>query len=107
MWCEIKTLSLPYNLRPMLELRLKALCKERGLTLTELATKIGVSQPTISGFATGKIKPSFDSLEKLCDALNVSPAELFEQPPRALVVCPNCGKSLAVEITTIGDAASE
>lgn len=91
----------------MLKLRLKALCKERGLTLTELGEILGVSRPTISGFATGKIKPSFDSLEKLCDALNVSPSELFEQPPRALAVCPNCGKSLAVEIKTIEDAASK
>ena len=83
----------------MLKLRLKALCKERGLTLTELGELLGVSRPTISGFATGKIKPSFDSLEKLCAALNVSPGELFEQPPAAVARCPHCGGSLEISLS--------
>ena len=87
----------------MLKLRLKALCKERGLTLTELGELLGVSRPTISGFATGKIKPSFDSLEKLCAALNVSPGELFEQPPAAVARCPHCGKSFEIELKALFD----
>ena len=87
----------------MLKLRIKALCKERGLTLTELGELLGVSRPTISGFATGKIKPSFDSLEKLCAALNVSPGELFEQPPAAVARCPHCGKSFEFELKALFD----
>lgn len=84
----------------MLKLRLKALCKERGLTLTELGELLGVSRPTISGFATGKIKPSFDSLEKLCAALNVSPGELFEEDERPPVArCPHCGGSLEISLS--------
>lgn len=82
-----------------MKLRLKELCKKRGLTLTELGQKIGVAQATISGFQTGKIKPSFDSLEKLCAALNVSPGELFEQPPAAVARCPHCGGSLEISLS--------
>lgn len=82
-----------------MKLRLKELCKKRGLTLTELGELLGVSRPTISGFATGKIKPSFDSLEKLCAALNVSPGELFEQPPAAVARCPHCGGSLEISLS--------
>ena len=61
----------------MIQLRIKELCKEKGITLNQLAEKIGISQPSISGIATGKQKPAFDTLEKMADALEVTPAELF------------------------------
>ena len=60
----------------MIQLRIKELCKEKGITLNQLAEKIGISQPSISGIATGKQKPAFDTLEKMADALEVTPAEL-------------------------------
>lgn len=61
----------------MAQLRIKEICKEKGLTLNALAEKIGISQPSISGIATGKQKPSFDTLDKLAEALGVEVSELF------------------------------
>ena len=61
----------------MLQLRIKELCKERGITLNTLAERINVSQPSISALATGKQKPSLDTLEKLSKALDVEVGELF------------------------------
>lgn len=61
----------------MLQLRIKEICKEQGITLNTLAERIGVTQPSISGLATGKIKPSLDTLEKLSQALDVEVGELF------------------------------
>lgn len=61
----------------MTQLRIKQLCKENGMTLQGLATSIGVSLNTISGLATGKQKPSFDTLEKLATALKIDVSELF------------------------------
>ena len=61
----------------MLQLRIKEICKEQGITLNALSDRIGMSQPSISGLATGKQKPSFDTLEKLANALNVEVSELF------------------------------
>ena len=61
----------------MTQLRIKQLCKENGMTLQGLATSIGVSLNTISGLATGKQKPSFDTLEKLATALKIDISELF------------------------------
>ena len=81
----------------MIQLRIKELCKERGLTLNQLAEKIGVSQPSISGIATGRQKPSFDTLERLASALNISPAELFAPQPRNTITCPKCGTVLEVK----------
>lgn len=81
----------------MAQLRIKELCKERSITLNQLAERIGVSQPSISGIATGKQKPSFDTLDKLADALGVSVAELFEPQPSNAVRCPHCGGVLHIE----------
>lgn len=68
----------------------------RGITLNQLAEKIGISQPSISGIATGKQKPSFDTLEKLSEALNVEVAELFAPQQADTFRCPHCGASLEV-----------
>lgn len=81
----------------MVQLRIKELCKKRGITLNVLAEKIGVSQPSISGIATGKQKPSLDTLERLAAALNVSIAELFEKPSDGNFICPNCGAEIMLE----------
>lgn len=77
----------------MISLRIKELCKERGITLNELASRVGISQPSISGIATGKQKPSFDTLEKLAVALGVEVAELFA-PQSDSIRCPKCGAVL-------------
>ena len=81
----------------MLHLRIKEICKEQGITLNTLAERIGVTQPSISGLATGKLKPSFDTLEKLANALNVEVAELFTSS-KPTITCPHCGKPIHIEI---------
>lgn len=78
----------------MLTLRVKEICKEKSITLNDLAEKIGVSQPSISGIATGRQKPSFDTLEKLATALNVPVSELFDTPKGGVITCPHCGKEI-------------
>lgn len=81
----------------MIQLRIKELCKEKGITLNQLAEKIGISQPSISGIATGKQKPAFDTLEKMADALEVTSAELFAPQPTNTITCPKCGTVLEVK----------
>ena len=81
----------------MIQLRIKELCKEKGITLNQLAEKIGISQPSISGIATGKQKSAFDTLEKMADALEVTPAELFAPQPTNTITCPKCGTVLEVK----------
>lgn len=78
----------------MLTLRIKEICKEKGITLNVLAEKIGVSQPSISGIATGRQKPSLDTIEKLAEALEVSVSELFDTPKEGVIHCPHCGKEI-------------
>ena len=78
----------------MIQLRIKEICKSRGITLNDLAERVGVSRVSLSGIVTGKQKPSFDTLEKLADALNIAPSELFAPQPTNTITCPHCGKSI-------------
>lgn len=78
----------------MLTLRIKEICKEKGITLNVLAEKIGVSQPSISGIATGRQKPSLDTIEKLAEALEVPVSELFDAPKEGIIHCPKCGTEI-------------
>lgn len=49
---------------------LKTLRSQSGLTQGELATKVGVSQKTLSSWETGRTDPSIEETIKLCKALN-------------------------------------
>ncbi|WP_289733911.1 helix-turn-helix transcriptional regulator [Paramuribaculum intestinale] len=81
----------------MITLRIKEICKQQGTTLNALAERIGVSQPSISGIATGRQKPSLDTIEKIASALNVPVSELFAAPAEGVITCPHCGKSITLK----------
>lgn len=81
----------------MSQIRLKELCKEKGITFNDLGEKIGMSRVSLSGIATGKQKPSFDTLEKIAGALNVSLSELFA-PASSQIKCPKCGAIIRLKI---------
>lgn len=52
--------------------RLRELRAEKGLTQQELGDAIGLHGMSISGYERGVKKPSFEALDNLADALNVS-----------------------------------
>lgn len=88
----------------MVMFRLKEICKEKGITLSEVSEKLGISQPSVSGFATGKIKPSYDTILALSDFLGVPVGELFEAPKKANVknvICPHCGQ-VVFQLSDVG-----
>lgn len=60
-----------------MELRVKEVCKEKGFTLAEVASKIGVAQASLSKMLGGN--PTIGTLEKIADALGVPVTELFEK----------------------------
>ena len=82
----------------MAQLRIKEICKEKGTTLTALAEKVAISQPSISLIANGKQKPSLDTLEKIADALGVGIAELFSPSDGAKITCPHCGRQITLNV---------
>ena len=84
---------------------LKALRKERHLTLEELAKRLGTSKQTIQRYENGiiaNVPP--EKIEKLAEALAVTPAELMgwsESKPEAEGVLPLAFK----KVRLIGDIA--
>lgn len=60
--------------------RLRVLRLERGLTLRELAGRIGKSESYLSKLENGKLNPSLASLKKIADALGRPLVHLFEAP---------------------------
>ncbi|UWQ30224.1 helix-turn-helix domain-containing protein [Leisingera sp. M523] len=69
-----------------LTLRIRELRKTNGLTLAELAGKIGVSAPHLSEVERGKKNLNNHLIERIADALGVSPTELLGAPPRNKII---------------------
>lgn len=58
-----------------MDLRIKELCKERGLTLQQVAEYMGVNRVSLSNSINGN--PTIGTLEKVAAALGVEVVELF------------------------------
>lgn len=81
--------------RAYMELRVKELCKEKGLQMQELADKLGITRITLTRNISGN--PTISTLENIAAALGVSVPELFAPQPTSTITCPHCGKLIKVE----------
>ena len=90
-----------------MDLRLKELMKEKGVTNLELSKKCGITHITISKMANGKTPISVERLEEFANILDVEFWELFYTKEQILntisetnvgndVSCPYCGKKLVL-----------
>ena len=62
-----------------MELRIKDICKQKGLLQKELAEKVGVTDIALRSSLKGN--PTVGTLEKVANALNVEVWELFTESP--------------------------
>lgn len=76
--------------------RIRWLLKERGMTLNDLASVIGTTQTSISRMLGENGNPTYDTLERIARALNVSIQELFANEHNTLI-CPKCGARFKLE----------
>lgn len=60
-----------------MDLKIKEIMNERGVTSAWLAEKVGISKVAVSNMITGKSLPSLDNLIKIASALNISIAKLI------------------------------
>lgn len=58
-----------------MKLRIKELCKEKGINITQLAEVMGIKQESLSRAINGN--PTIETLQKIADALKVELWELF------------------------------
>lgn len=57
---------------------LKAEIEHSGKSKTEIARAIGVSNPTVSQYLSGRIQPSLATLSKLCSFLGCSADDVLD-----------------------------
>lgn len=77
-----------------MELRVKELCKEKGIQMQELADKLGITRITLTRNISGN--PTIGTLENIATALEVSVPELFAPQPSNTITCPHCGTVLEI-----------
>lgn len=79
------------------DLRIKDLCKERGMTQAALAKKLGI-QPVSFSQAIARNNFDMNYLKRIAEVLKVSVPELFGQ---GSIICPHCGKEIPIKVTPI------
>ena len=63
----------------MIIVNIDVMMAKRKMTLTELSEKVGITMANMSILKTGKAKAvRFETLDKLCRALNCQPGDLLE-----------------------------
>lgn len=63
----------------MIKLRLDRIMVERGISLSELALKVGITNANMSNIKTGKINAiRFSTLDAICEVLNCQPGDILE-----------------------------
>lgn len=62
--------------------RLSKILKERGIKQIELAQKAGLSENAVSDLTGEGVRQiRLDTIARICDALNITPADLLEYIP--------------------------
>ncbi len=80
-----------------MKLRIKEICKEKGITITSLAEALGVTQESMSRTINGN--PTITTLDKIATALGVEVADLFEHSAKdGSATCPHCGKLINIKL---------
>lgn len=63
-----------------MNLRVKEICRERGITMEKLAVALDITPNTLTRNINGN--PTIETLEKIANALEVPITELFESAPK-------------------------
>lgn len=80
-------------------LRVKDICTEQGITLQELAKRLGITYQSL--YESIKGNPSLSRLNEIAEALGVNITDLFAQVDAAKIVCPHCGQSIIVKVEKV------
>ena len=62
-----------------MDLRLKEILAQRGITLKDFAQLSGISQSNLSNYLNGNISPTLDTLKKMASFLEIEVVELFKE----------------------------
>ena len=85
-------------------MRVKAILKDKQMTLNDLAQKLGVSRQAL--YLQINNNPRISTLQRIADALGVPVSQLFDQKPQptnadnnTTITCPHCGEKLVINLS--------
>ena len=84
-------------------MRVKAILKDKQMTLNDLAQKLGVSRQAL--YLQINNNPRISTLQRIADALGVPVGQLFDQTTQpknadhATITCPHCGAKLVINLS--------
>ena len=83
-----------------MDIDIKSAAKLRGVTILELANRLGVSRQTGHYYCEQGDKNPLAQLERIAAALGVQVVDLFERPAdeSPTGVCPHCGKPIRIHL---------
>ena len=84
--------AITFNIIINMNLRIKEICKAKGVTITQLATDLNIKQESLSRAINGN--PTVETLEKIAVALGVPISALFSDSVQTSLNCPECGVKL-------------
>lgn len=65
--------------KPSISVTLEEVLESRGMTMTELADRVGITIANMSILKTGKAKAiRFSTLESICEELNCQPGDILK-----------------------------
>lgn len=83
-----------YNLNIML--RVQEICKSQGITMQDLAKRMGVTYQALYAAVSGN--PTIGKLGEIAKALDVGIIDLLnEDKEENAIICPHCGKKIKIE----------
>ena len=77
-------------------LRIQSICKEKGVTLQELAASLGITYQSL--YESIKGNPSLKRLQGIASALGVEVVDLFVKEAASAHTCPHCGKPINITL---------
>lgn len=82
----------------MVKLRIKEEAKEHGLTLADVAKRLGIKATSLSQ-SLARNSFSTDKLEEIANAIGCEVVDLFESTKnKSSITCPHCGKPINIKV---------
>ena len=85
-------------------MRVKAILKDKQMTLNDLAQKLGISRQAL--YLQINNNPRISTLQRIADALGLPVGQLFDQTPQpknadnnTTITCPHCGAKLVINLS--------
>ena len=64
-----------------MKIKIKELAQKKELSLYRLAKELDIPQQTVYSWAKGRTQPSYENLDRLCEALDCTIGQLLEAEP--------------------------